>query len=109
MNILLAVVLIVVMTGLGFLVGFFYRKRLMESHIESLEGLGKKILDEEDDVITSEFLELVPVPIISALSSTITSCPAMASACSTLTLAFNTNRPGWLTRPITYIIMLLTW
>jgi ribonuclease Y len=46
MNIWLAVVIFVVMTGLGFLVGFFYRKRLMESHIESLEGLGKKILDE---------------------------------------------------------------
>jgi|UniRef100_A0A7V6A5M5 ribonuclease Y len=46
MNIWLAIVIFVVMTGLGFLVGFFYRKRLMESHIESLEGLGKKILDE---------------------------------------------------------------
>jgi ribonuclease Y len=46
MNIVFAIVLIVVMTGLGFLVGFFYRKNLMESHIESLEGLGKKILDE---------------------------------------------------------------
>ena len=46
MNILYTTVLTVVMTGLGFLVGFFYRKRLMEGHIESLEGLGKKILDE---------------------------------------------------------------
>jgi len=46
MTIALDVVLIVVIAGLGFLVGFFYRKRLMESHIESLEGLGKKILDE---------------------------------------------------------------
>jgi len=46
MNILYTTVLTVVMTGLGFLVGFFYRKRLMEAHIESLEGLGKKILDE---------------------------------------------------------------
>jgi ribonuclease Y len=46
MNIVFAIALIVVMTGLGFLVGFFYRKRLMESHIESLESLGKKILDE---------------------------------------------------------------
>ena len=46
MNIVLAIVLIVVMTGLGFLVGFFYRKRLIESHIDSLESLGKKILDE---------------------------------------------------------------
>ncbi len=46
MNIFLAIGLTVVMTGLGFLAGFFYRKRLMESHIESLESLGKKILDE---------------------------------------------------------------
>jgi ribonuclease Y len=46
MNIWLAIVIFVVMMGLGFLVGFFYRKRLMESHIESLESLGKKILDE---------------------------------------------------------------
>jgi len=46
MNIFIAIVFIVVMSGLGFLVGFFYRKHLMESHIESLEGLGKKILDE---------------------------------------------------------------
>jgi ribonucrease Y len=46
MNIWLAIVIFVVMTGFGFLVGFFYRKRLMESHIESLESLGKKILDE---------------------------------------------------------------
>ncbi len=32
--------------GLGFLAGFFYRKYLIDSHIESLEALGKKILDE---------------------------------------------------------------
>lgn len=46
MSLLYAIVIAVAMTGLGFLVGFFYRKHLMESHIESLEGLGKKILDE---------------------------------------------------------------
>jgi ribonucrease Y len=46
MNLIVAIVLIIVTTGLGFLVGFFYRKHLMESHIESLEILGKKILDE---------------------------------------------------------------
>jgi ribonucrease Y len=46
MNILLAIVIAVVIMGVGFLVGFFYRKHLMESHIESLESLGKKILDE---------------------------------------------------------------
>jgi ribonuclease Y len=46
MNIWLAIIIFAVMMGLGFLVGFFYRKRLMESHIESLESLGKKILDE---------------------------------------------------------------
>jgi ribonucrease Y len=57
MNIVVAIVLIMVMSGLGFLVGFFYRKRLMESHIESLESLGKKILDEarkEADTIKKE-------------------------------------------------------
>ena len=32
--------------GLGSLGGFFYRKYLMESRLESLETLGKKILDE---------------------------------------------------------------
>ncbi len=46
MNIVFDLVVIVVLTGLGFLAGFFYRKHLMESQIESLEGLGKKILDE---------------------------------------------------------------
>jgi ribonucrease Y len=46
MTIALDIVLIVVIAGLGFLVGFFYRKHLMERHIESLESLGKKILDE---------------------------------------------------------------
>ncbi len=46
MNIFITSVIIVVMAGLGFLVGFFYRKRLIESHIDSLESLGKKILDE---------------------------------------------------------------
>jgi ribonuclease Y len=45
-NILYAIVIAVLTTGLGFLVGFFYRKYLMDSHIESLEVLGKKILDE---------------------------------------------------------------
>lgn len=43
--------------GLGFLAGFFYRKYLIDSHVESLEALGKKILDEarkEADSIKKE-------------------------------------------------------
>jgi len=46
MYIFYAVLFIALMTGLGFLLGFFYRKYLMDSHLESLEVLGKKILDE---------------------------------------------------------------
>jgi len=46
MYIVYAVLIIALTTGLGFLAGFFYRKYLMDSHIESLEVLGKKILDE---------------------------------------------------------------
>ncbi len=30
----------------GFAAGFFYRKYIMDAHQESLEALGKKILDE---------------------------------------------------------------
>ena len=36
----------VLLLGLGFLGGFFYRKHVMDSHQKSLEALGKKILDE---------------------------------------------------------------
>jgi len=36
----------VLLLGLGFLGGFFYRKYVMDSHQQSLEALGKKILDE---------------------------------------------------------------
>ena len=36
----------VILLGLGFLGGFFYRKYVMDSHQQSLEALGKKILDE---------------------------------------------------------------
>jgi ribonuclease Y len=32
--------------GLGFVAGFFYRKYLIDSHVASLEALGKKILDD---------------------------------------------------------------
>lgn len=46
MYIVYATLIIALATGLGFLAGFFYRKYLMDSHIESLEVLGKKILDE---------------------------------------------------------------
>jgi ribonuclease Y len=46
MYILFAILGAVIMAGVGFLAGFFYRKYLMDSHIESLEVLGKKILDE---------------------------------------------------------------
>ena len=35
-----------ILLGLGFLGGFFYRKYVMDSHQQSLEALGKKILDE---------------------------------------------------------------
>jgi len=46
MNIVFAILGAILMSGVGFLAGFFYRKYLMDSHIESLEVLGKKILDE---------------------------------------------------------------
>jgi len=46
MNILLYIVLSALILGLGFLAGFFYRKYLMDSHVASLEALGKKILDD---------------------------------------------------------------
>jgi|UniRef100_A0A7C5EPN4 ribonuclease Y len=46
MNIFYVIIIVILTTGLGFLAGFFYRKRLMDAHIESLESLGKKILDE---------------------------------------------------------------
>jgi hypothetical protein len=36
----------VLLLGLGFLGGFFYRKHVIDSHQKSLEALGKKILDE---------------------------------------------------------------
>lgn len=35
-----------VLGGLGFAAGFFYRKHVIDSHIGSLEALGKKILDD---------------------------------------------------------------
>ena len=41
----------------GFAAGFFYRKHVMDTHQESLEALGKKILDEarkEADTIKKE-------------------------------------------------------
>jgi ribonuclease Y len=46
MYIIVYSLLLVLILGLGFLVGFFYRKYLIDSHGESLEALGKKILDE---------------------------------------------------------------
>jgi ribonuclease Y len=46
MNILFYFLLSALVLGLGFLAGFFYRKYLIDSHVESLEALGKKILDE---------------------------------------------------------------
>ena len=36
----------VILLALGFVGGFFYRKHVMDSHQQSLEALGKKILDE---------------------------------------------------------------
>ena len=36
----------VLLIGLGFVAGFFYRKYVMDSHQQSLEALGKKILDD---------------------------------------------------------------
>jgi ribonuclease Y len=46
MYILFYLLLTALVLGLGFLAGFFYRKYLIDSHVESLESLGKKILDE---------------------------------------------------------------
>ncbi len=46
MNILIYVLIAALTASLGFLGGFFYRKFLTDSHLESLESLGKKILDE---------------------------------------------------------------
>ena len=42
LNFIVEVILLV----LGFVGGFFYRKYVMDSHQQSLEALGKKILDE---------------------------------------------------------------
>src|SRR5271157_6604019 len=36
----------IILVGFGFVAGFFYRKYVMDSHQQSLEALGKKILDE---------------------------------------------------------------
>ena len=36
----------IILLVLGFFGGFFYRKYVMDSHQQSLEALGKKILDE---------------------------------------------------------------
>ena len=36
----------IILLVLGFFVGFFYRKYVMDRHQQSLEALGKKILDE---------------------------------------------------------------
>lgn len=47
----------ILLAGLGFLGGFYYRKYVMDSHQQSLEALGKKILDEarkEADAIKKE-------------------------------------------------------
>jgi ribonuclease Y len=47
----------VLLAGLGFLGGFYYRKYVMDSHQQSLEALGKKILDEarkEADTLRKE-------------------------------------------------------
>jgi len=46
MYILFYVLISALVLGLGFLAGFFYRKYLIDSHVDSLEALGKKILDE---------------------------------------------------------------
>ncbi|MBW1990824.1 MAG: ribonuclease Y [Deltaproteobacteria bacterium] len=46
MYILYYILAVVFILGLGFLAGFFYRKHLIDSHVGSLETLGKKILDE---------------------------------------------------------------
>jgi ribonuclease Y len=46
MYILFYTVIAAVLGGLGFAAGFFYRKHVIDSHIESLEALGKKILDD---------------------------------------------------------------
>ena len=46
MSILLYSFIAAVLGGLGFAAGFFYRKHVIDSHIESLEALGKKILDD---------------------------------------------------------------
>ncbi len=46
MYILLYPLIAVLLGGMGFAAGFLYRKYLIDSHVESLEALGKKILDE---------------------------------------------------------------
>jgi ribonuclease Y len=46
MYIIYYLLLTALVLGLGFLAGFFYRKHLIDSHVDSLEALGKKILDE---------------------------------------------------------------
>jgi len=46
MNILFYFLGSILVLGLGFLAGFFYRKYSVDSHVGSLETLGKKILDE---------------------------------------------------------------
>ncbi|MBM4283774.1 MAG: ribonuclease Y [Deltaproteobacteria bacterium] len=46
MYILLYIFISALILGVGFLAGFFYRKYLMDSHVASLEALGKKILED---------------------------------------------------------------
>ncbi len=57
MYILLYTFIAALLGGLGFAAGFFYRKHVIDSHIGSLEALGKKILDDarkEADAIKKE-------------------------------------------------------
>ncbi|MGA8140313.1 MAG: Rnase Y domain-containing protein, partial [Desulfobaccales bacterium] len=57
MGILAQVLLAGLAIAAGFAAGFFYRKHVMDTHQESLEALGKKILDEarkEADTIKKE-------------------------------------------------------
>ncbi|MCL6622347.1 MAG: ribonuclease Y [Syntrophobacterales bacterium] len=46
MYILFYTVFAAILGGLGFAAGFFYRKHVIDSHVGSLEALGKKILDD---------------------------------------------------------------
>src|SRR5208282_5416392 len=57
MNILAHLLVAGLAIAIGFTAGFFYRKYVMDAHHESLEALGKKILDEarkEADIIKKE-------------------------------------------------------